>query len=513
MGGRQGSTDAANQRLSEAVTQNAQPAGHAFAADPGPTPERPGDPATPSGINKSKPRNWRTIAAPYLECGHVPEKTRNITLTQIAGRLRWEGHEQATIAKVLHQINVKRCVPPLPATDIYSMARWIAKKPQGKGGNALHRALYEKNQDKAFTVLMLALEQSWTGKSGRTDLAVLRALIQIARQCGRMQFWASVRQIAKAAGIGKSAAANALRRLRATHAVQLIQNGHAHLERLESGSLSAVRQASTWRLGCTTEGCKCIYQVDTKGRGHTHARSDPLPKVEAESKSSELEGYCLSVHVVYAPREDCWRWSGLGKTAELVWGTIGSGQVTVSDLQRRFPGWSTLATPADATPEQRKALRSKRASLRTSIHHALRRLADHGLARIVGGRWERTDLDPESVRGLRSDGAHERQEQDHAHDRDVVVDRLLDKRHRRLLEVDMQIDGNGHHEHQERACATIMGGYVGVQGAGTRPRPGNIGLMVVKVGETAHQEAIRDTITRRDGSEYGPQTARTGRKG
>jgi hypothetical protein len=179
--------------------------------------------------------------------------------------------------------------------------------------------------------------------------------------------------------------------------------------------------------------------------------------------------------VVYAPRGDCWRWSGLGKTAELVWGTIGSGRVTVSDLQRRFPGWDRLATPADATPEQRKALRSKRASLRTSIHHALRRLAEHGLATFDGGRWERTDLDPEAVRGLRSDGAAARQERDHEHDREVMADRLLDKRRRRFVMRDgappmpRQSDGNGHQSAPERTRAPIMGGRVGSQGqAGDR---------------------------------------------
>jgi hypothetical protein len=54
-----------------------------------------------------------------------------VTLVQIAGRLRWEGHDAATLRHVLHEINRTCCVPPLPARDVERIARFIARKPAG----------------------------------------------------------------------------------------------------------------------------------------------------------------------------------------------------------------------------------------------------------------------------------------------------------------------------------------------------------------------------------------------
>jgi hypothetical protein len=58
---------------------------------------------------------------------------RNVTLCQIAGRLRWEGHEAPLMGRVLREINAACCVPPLPRRDVDRIVRNIVRKPAGNG--------------------------------------------------------------------------------------------------------------------------------------------------------------------------------------------------------------------------------------------------------------------------------------------------------------------------------------------------------------------------------------------
>ena len=81
------------------------------------------------------PHTHAPVDAPewLLGLARVPDKAgtsmpildgaRNDTLTSTAGRLRREGAGEATIAAILLQVNMTRCIPPLPDQEVEGIAR------------------------------------------------------------------------------------------------------------------------------------------------------------------------------------------------------------------------------------------------------------------------------------------------------------------------------------------------------------------------------------------------------
>jgi hypothetical protein len=56
----------------------------------------------------------------------IPEGTRNATLTSLAGRLRRDGLNEAEMLAALLAVNNRRCTPPLPASEVSTIAHSIA---------------------------------------------------------------------------------------------------------------------------------------------------------------------------------------------------------------------------------------------------------------------------------------------------------------------------------------------------------------------------------------------------
>jgi len=64
--------------------------------------------------------------------GKIHEGQRNVALTRLAGRLRRNGLGEEEIYAALEQTNAQRCVPPLPADEVRSIAHSVAKYPSGR---------------------------------------------------------------------------------------------------------------------------------------------------------------------------------------------------------------------------------------------------------------------------------------------------------------------------------------------------------------------------------------------
>ena len=62
----------------------------------------------------------------------IPEGKRNPALTSIAGSLRRAGLAPGELLETLNQVNEKRCIPPLPAAEVATIAGSIGRKAPGQ---------------------------------------------------------------------------------------------------------------------------------------------------------------------------------------------------------------------------------------------------------------------------------------------------------------------------------------------------------------------------------------------
>jgi hypothetical protein len=150
-----------------------------------------------------------------LDEAPIPDGSRNITLTRIAGRLHDGTRSLKQLTADLMEINQLRCVPPLPEREVRSIARSIHKRQPCSTapdvGEHVHAAL---NQYESAV-----WAQPWKGMAGNTDRAVLLALVSHARTYGSMipagiRVSISFRQLALAAGCSFPTARKAAQRLR-----------------------------------------------------------------------------------------------------------------------------------------------------------------------------------------------------------------------------------------------------------------------------------------------------------
>ena len=84
------------------------------------------------------PAAWLTLlrgrpSEPAAAAAHaatpIPEGTRNVTLTRLAGSIRRAGFSEQAIAAALLETNQERCRPPLQEPEVRLIAKSIAKKP------------------------------------------------------------------------------------------------------------------------------------------------------------------------------------------------------------------------------------------------------------------------------------------------------------------------------------------------------------------------------------------------
>ncbi len=71
----------------------------------------------------------KTESKPHTETGSIPVRSRNNTLTKIAGSLRREGLDQPSIYLALSEINKNKCELPLSSSEVDQISRSIAKYP------------------------------------------------------------------------------------------------------------------------------------------------------------------------------------------------------------------------------------------------------------------------------------------------------------------------------------------------------------------------------------------------
>lgn len=63
--------------------------------------------------------------------GPIPESTRNITLTSLAGKLRYNGFSSGEICAALSEANRRRCDNPLPETEVRRIADSVGRYEPG----------------------------------------------------------------------------------------------------------------------------------------------------------------------------------------------------------------------------------------------------------------------------------------------------------------------------------------------------------------------------------------------
>lgn len=66
-----------------------------------------------------------------LTGGVIPEGARNSALVSLAGSYRYVGHSADDIFRILQLVNERHCSPPVPDSELESIANWAAQKATG----------------------------------------------------------------------------------------------------------------------------------------------------------------------------------------------------------------------------------------------------------------------------------------------------------------------------------------------------------------------------------------------
>lgn len=318
---------------------------------------------------------------------------RNVTLVQIAGRLRWEGHDAPTLRYVLHQINSTCCAPPLSWLEVERIVKNIARKPAGNGAGAASREAFERCRAHVTELHSLSLSIPWPGRSASTDLAVLHALHGIAAECGRSEVQASLRQLAERAGVESfRTVARAAERLGRRGWVKRVRRGGYSIKNRLTNEPTPTTTPTVWRLTRP----RSLLQT-----GHTNAASCAGLNVLSCNRGGASDA-SLNVLSCTAVTADAWRRGGLGLTARRIWQALSTDRaVTAGDLTKQLGCHRSTVT---------RLLSGKLKSY---------------VVREAGG-WRRNGQDP-PLTFTRT----QRQQREHAHDRERFADVIDSLRHRR----------------------------------------------------------------------------------
>jgi Primase C terminal 1 (PriCT-1) len=153
----------------------------------------------------------------YLHGPSIPDGSRNVILTSIAGSLHDGTRSLEELVRDLHAINKARCKPPLSKHEIEKIAKSIHKRPMcvpSKGKpppevlNFVHR----------HWLGVLAVG-TWKGQGGGSEYKVYEALLDVAQhhgwlsEFGNVVVSVSVRDLAMRAGVATKTCHAALKRL------------------------------------------------------------------------------------------------------------------------------------------------------------------------------------------------------------------------------------------------------------------------------------------------------------
>ncbi len=215
----------------------------------------------------------------------------------------------------------------------------------------------------AHTLREEADVMSWKGTAGASDHAVYDALLGIGEQLSKLvDVGASVRQVAERAGLGRDAASNSLKRLRARGLITQTFSGHG-------------KDPARWNLMPSLRSI-----------------SDNQPHTVSDVVGPDCPGGFA---------DDCWRWRGMGKSKFQVWRLLGTEPVVTRDL-------------ADALGVRPR-----------TVQQHLNRLEEVGLATRQADGWVKGPDTPQQVGELLpTAGAGARQAERHATERQAYREQL-----------------------------------------------------------------------------------------
>jgi hypothetical protein len=141
----------------------------------------------------------------------IPEGGRNTTLTPIAGRLHDGSRDLDTLTRDLEAINAARCVPPLEAAEVASIAKSISGKAPCKPAPTITPRV------RAAVAYLRAARHPVKGMAGATSWSVYRAGLAACSELGQehpegVTLSLDVRTWAQRAGTSKAAVSRHVRR-------------------------------------------------------------------------------------------------------------------------------------------------------------------------------------------------------------------------------------------------------------------------------------------------------------
>ena len=133
-------------------------------------------------------------AAKSVPANGIQEGSRNNTLASLAGSLRHRGLPAGTILETLRVVNSRECKPPLPDSEVVSIAQSISKYPDEKSAQkAVCSPVVVRMED----VLTEAVQWLWHGRIPRGKLTIAEG------DPGAGKSWWSM-AVATAVTLGKS---------------------------------------------------------------------------------------------------------------------------------------------------------------------------------------------------------------------------------------------------------------------------------------------------------------------
>jgi hypothetical protein len=279
--------------------------------------------------------------------------------------LRRKGCTAVEIEEELQCIRDTYCeagTDPVRDPEISKIAKSAAKKPVGDPATLTrNRALIQQ-------IILLVERYAWHGIGGATDREVLLAFLNLAFQAGTLMIGASVRNLAKSAGVSTVTACKSVKRLKR----QWLRREGSNEWKADRGNR---RGTGIYSIRVPQELLSTIPHIPQNTYpegGELLYKSTPLP-------------------------HDAFRWGGLGKNARVI----------LSLLDRA--SWKSQAALAAAAAMKRDTLKP-----------LLRKLKLHGLATRDHGWWQRGPADLDGVAAtLPTNGALQRQLAEHECDREL----------------------------------------------------------------------------------------------
>lgn len=147
----------------------------------------------------------------------IPEGSRNVTLTRVAGGLHDGTRTLKELTEDLHAVNKVRCEPPVTRSETEGIAKSIHSRPACRPGKG--RPPVEVLDFVRRHWLGVVSVEPWKGHAGGSNYKVYEALLEVAEQhgwlteSGNVCVSVSVRELADRAGVSNPTCIKALKRL------------------------------------------------------------------------------------------------------------------------------------------------------------------------------------------------------------------------------------------------------------------------------------------------------------